>query len=121
MDGGAGDAEASATAARGLVFAASVESAHRLAGFLRGCTDILNVEVLELTSRMRHKAQTTTFKAFQESSRAYVFCLLSHGSHIFTFAHSHIFMFSHFHTRRQMHTIFMTLMPYSAMRYTERS
>jgi hypothetical protein len=59
-------------AIRGLVFAASVESTHRLSGFLRGCRDILDIEVLELTSRLEHKAQAAACKSFRRARRACV-------------------------------------------------
>jgi hypothetical protein len=63
---------ASLPAIRGLVFAASVDSIHRLAGLLRGCQDILDIEVLELTSRLRHKEQAAACKTFRRARRACV-------------------------------------------------
>ena len=60
--------------ARGIVFAGSVESTHRLALLLRHCKSFLQLEVLELSSSVDGKAQKQAAQRFRSLQRRCALC-----------------------------------------------
>lgn len=54
---------------KGIVFAGSVESTHRLALLLRHCTALLQLEVLELSSSVDGKVQQAAAQRFRSAQR----------------------------------------------------